>query len=834
MEDENIITFSELDPTDGATLQAIDEFLVSKTTDGKAMRVSFAGLMSQEAAQRQAVNAALNDLKIDLGGEGNQIKGARNGVAPLGNDRRIPSEYLPGAVDAIVEGYYNSDNGSFYEDSQYKILITPASNKIYVSKDTNKTYRYSGSAYIQISSSIVTGTGHENAYYGDQGEDAYQHSLVRGTGIEGEHNPHGLSKADIGLGNVVNVSPNDMTPTLTSDATAQDVQELNFGNGDKLGDAEDENHNMIPGILTRLLKLVNHYKAHISNTNNPHSVTKAQVGLEYVENKPMAQAIEQNNENYASSELVYNHVSGIQTALSQTITQNKSKADENFAKIDLTKDSSKVVKGATKIYDSSSPNPETLGSAKKPVYLDEGEFYECSDFSFTDIKGKVAPSMLNNDFLHDVYAENPRFLQWYGITGSVRNTLAIMPHTRIKVGEQIFDSGNTVYQFTPKDSNGDALITSETRSTVKGKTYFVNLKYSYNQQDELQWSLYCSSSPLLDPELEDDEQNETGVRTIGWFHTLCADVPTSELNPYNAIIPMDANITATDTYALVKPYFNPNIQNLDISKFRGNLEPDLYSLYYRSLPSYWSNIDSTQKGCEVLHPLAGFEAGDILPESVWCLTFKPSCFQINSLSSHNINDILSMVYDKATNTAVDIYPASKTASDPELGEIFNRPNYDVYPINYNTAMQLIQYNCKRLPNMNEYMGAALGAPGAPSLDIAYTIMDAGGDVSLTTRNISAIGCETIRGVYGEWLDGVVPNTSAGSDGKSSLNGCITAYPFAEDSGSAALPVTPCHIPYGLSVPATATRIGSGNPYQVLDSYITARGVCSVEKSNGRL
>ena len=41
----------------------------------------------------------------------------------------------------------------------------------------------------------ILGTCHNDAYYGDQGEAAYQHSLTRG-------NPHGLTLEDLGLADV--------------------------------------------------------------------------------------------------------------------------------------------------------------------------------------------------------------------------------------------------------------------------------------------------------------------------------------------------------------------------------------------------------------------------------------------------------------------------------------------------------------------------------------------------------------------------------------------------------------------------------------------------------
>ena len=49
----------------------------------------------------------------------------------------------------VVEGYFNGTN--FYTDAVFIILITGETGKIYLALDTNKTYRWSGSVYIQLS-----------------------------------------------------------------------------------------------------------------------------------------------------------------------------------------------------------------------------------------------------------------------------------------------------------------------------------------------------------------------------------------------------------------------------------------------------------------------------------------------------------------------------------------------------------------------------------------------------------------------------------------------------------------------------------------------------------
>ena len=58
------------------------------------------------------------------------LKGAANGVAELGSDGKVPSAQLPSYVDDVLEF-----------DSQASFPATGETGKIYIAKDTNKTYR---------------------------------------------------------------------------------------------------------------------------------------------------------------------------------------------------------------------------------------------------------------------------------------------------------------------------------------------------------------------------------------------------------------------------------------------------------------------------------------------------------------------------------------------------------------------------------------------------------------------------------------------------------------------------------------------------------------------
>ena len=84
--------------------------------------------------------------------------GQANGIAGLDSDGKVPSSQLPSYVDDVLE-----------YDNQAGFPQTGESGKIYVAKDTNKTYRWSGSTYVEISQSLALGETASTAYAGDKG-----------------------------------------------------------------------------------------------------------------------------------------------------------------------------------------------------------------------------------------------------------------------------------------------------------------------------------------------------------------------------------------------------------------------------------------------------------------------------------------------------------------------------------------------------------------------------------------------------------------------------------------------------------------------------------------
>lgn len=89
--------------------------------------------------------------------------------ATLDSNGKVPSSQLPSYVDDVIEGYYS--NGKFYSDSAKTKEITGEGGKIYTDLTSNKTYRWGGTAWVEISASLALGEIPGTAYDGKKGHD---------------------------------------------------------------------------------------------------------------------------------------------------------------------------------------------------------------------------------------------------------------------------------------------------------------------------------------------------------------------------------------------------------------------------------------------------------------------------------------------------------------------------------------------------------------------------------------------------------------------------------------------------------------------------------------
>ena len=166
--------------------------------------------------------------------------------ANLSDNGKVPANQLPSYVDDVLE--YGTLS---------TFPVTGETDKIYVAQDTNLTYRWSGTRYVEISQSIALGETSTTAYPGNKGkaneeaiineisraqreeqsiQDSIDEEIVRAkrveTNIQDSHNryitdynnPHNVTKFQVGLGNVDNTS--DVNKPI-SDAQQREFNRIN-------------------------------------------------------------------------------------------------------------------------------------------------------------------------------------------------------------------------------------------------------------------------------------------------------------------------------------------------------------------------------------------------------------------------------------------------------------------------------------------------------------------------------------------------------------------------------------------------------------------------------
>jgi phage tail protein X len=164
-----------------SSLQVQATAISAESTRAKAAEAENAANITAEQTRAAGAEAT---IAANLVTETTRAKAVEATKADL-VDGKVPSNQLPSYVDDVVE-----------LDALSAAPAIGETGKIYVTKDTNLNYRWSGSDYVEISKSLGLGENAATAYRGDRGKVAYDHSQKTG-------NAHGLTPADLGLGTVL-------------------------------------------------------------------------------------------------------------------------------------------------------------------------------------------------------------------------------------------------------------------------------------------------------------------------------------------------------------------------------------------------------------------------------------------------------------------------------------------------------------------------------------------------------------------------------------------------------------------------------------------------------
>ena len=209
-------------------------------------------------------------------------KGAPNGLASLNESGIIPSAQLPSYVDDVIE-----------VDTFSNLPGTGESGKIYIVQDTNLTYRWSGTDYVEISKSLALGETSSTAYPGDKGKattdklNRIPDKLITDTVNVNQSTTEAVLNFTTYRQEAQQVGRN--TLTITSATTSQ-AGLMSSSDKTKLDGLKDQ-----AGITSDIDAVQTNLETHINNKSNPHEVTKDQVGLGNVDNtsdanKPISNA----------------------------------------------------------------------------------------------------------------------------------------------------------------------------------------------------------------------------------------------------------------------------------------------------------------------------------------------------------------------------------------------------------------------------------------------------------------------------------------------------------------------------------------------------------------
>lgn len=198
-------------------------------------------------------------------------KGAPNGLASLNESGIIPSAQLPSYVDDVIE-----------VDTFSNLPGTGESGKIYIVQDTNLTYRWSGTGYVEISKSLALGETSSTAYPGDKGKattdklNKTSNKVVVGPVTVNPSTDKIVLKYQTHFTSTNSDSEDSHTINA---ATTSQAGVMSSADKTKLNGLKDQ-----AGITADIDAVQTNLETHINNKFNPHEVNKAQVGLSEVDN----------------------------------------------------------------------------------------------------------------------------------------------------------------------------------------------------------------------------------------------------------------------------------------------------------------------------------------------------------------------------------------------------------------------------------------------------------------------------------------------------------------------------------------------------------------------
>lgn len=324
---------------------------------------------------------------------------------------------------------------------------------------------------------------------------------------------------------------------------------------------------------------------------------------------------------------------------------------------------------------------------------------------------------------------NPERSIIYAFSASNHKSILIKKGTSFTITYQGIDYVSQWDSDTVVDLSGQmvtaASVATERIDQINGRVF--NIYIDINHNIVLSVRTDCPSDI-------DAGYTELNTMWIGAFSTLCVSVPLET----TAIVPLARSSYSVGSSVTVK------------GAYRKTDSYGFHAFYTKVISAL--TVGSYYDVGTVPHTLAGFVAGDILPESVFCEGFKPIAYSTGYINA------MGMVYDCDTNKAIDIYLQSgmgaSTATVYGATHTVSRQQQ-----NHQDDMRQVG---KMLISDDEFSSAALGSNERTAIQGASDQATVGGHVdTVGKRMVSFIGCEEMCGYLWQWTRNVSAND--GSD-----------------------------------------------------------------------
>lgn len=293
------------------------------------------------------------------------------------------------------------------------------------------------------------------------------------------------------------------------------------------------------------------------------------------------------------------------------------------------------------------------------------------------------------------------------------------------VEQRWFDTSE-VTKFNLDTGIKEAIEKTATRTSHdEGRDFYGYLVPDFETDDGVKIVVSCNATY---PNDISELYTAANTRKLFSFHTLCANAGSN----------LQGEIAETPSCGLVAG------DKVLVKQYPDNDSDGFHNFY--NVPVVSVKTGTKYDVVTVQHPLAGFLSGQILPESIFCIGFRPE------------SEPAGMVYDIDTDIVVDIYLQSGNGRN--TASVYGATITDTRPHqNHQDDMRHVR---KRLLYDHEFSSAALGSNECTAIKGAADPVTTGGHVDTAERRmVSFIGCEDCCGAMWQWLEDVSAN--GGSD-----------------------------------------------------------------------